>query len=121
MSIDGVGGGNDAEIRQLKESIGVKNDHDLIIPLARKVERLERAVAAKDQELESWKADAQRYRWLRDRSEPGGVCPFYLSVVEAFKDTRFRRETVDAQIDAALHPEQSDEEIFKRVLEGPRA
>ena len=49
--------------------------------------------------------DAARYRWLRDKSEPG-ICAFYLSVGSAFKGVKFARETVDeaidAQIDAAI-------------------
>jgi hypothetical protein len=45
--------------------------------------------------------DAERYRWLRDKSEPG-ICAFYLSVGQAFKGVRFTRETVDAAIDAAM-------------------
>jgi hypothetical protein len=44
--------------------------------------------------------DAARYRWLRDKSEPG-ICAFYMSVGQAFKDVKFARETVDACIDAA--------------------
>lgn len=45
--------------------------------------------------------DAARYRWLRDKSEPG-ICSFYLSVGSAFKGVRFARETVDEAIDAAI-------------------
>ena len=44
--------------------------------------------------------DAARYRWLRDKSEPG-ICAFYMSVGQAFQDVKFARETVDAGIDAA--------------------
>lgn len=44
--------------------------------------------------------DAVRYRWLRDKSEPG-ICAFYMSVGQAFKDVKFARETVDEAIDAA--------------------
>ena len=55
------------------------------------------------EELAEVRKDAQRYRWLRDYSKPDGtISPFYLSVVEAFKETRFRPEQVDARIDAAL-------------------
>jgi hypothetical protein len=45
--------------------------------------------------------DAARYRWLRDKSEPG-ICAFYLSVGQAFKGVKFARETVDEAIDAAM-------------------
>lgn len=45
--------------------------------------------------------DAARYRWLRDKSEPG-ICSFYLSVGQAFKDVKFAPETVDEAIDAAI-------------------
>jgi hypothetical protein len=44
--------------------------------------------------------DALRYRWLRDKSEPG-ICAFYMSVGQAFKGVKFARETVDDAIDAA--------------------
>jgi hypothetical protein len=45
--------------------------------------------------------DAARYRWLRDKSEPG-ICTFYMSVGQAFKDVRFAPETVDQTIDAQI-------------------
>jgi hypothetical protein len=45
--------------------------------------------------------DAARYRWLRDKSEPG-ICAFYLSVGQALKGVKFARETVDEAIDAAM-------------------
>lgn len=45
--------------------------------------------------------DAARYRWLCDKSEPG-ICAFYLSVGQAFKDVRFAPETVDQAIDAQI-------------------
>lgn len=44
--------------------------------------------------------DAARYRWLRDKSEPG-ICAFYMSVGQAFKGVKFARDTVDEAIDAA--------------------
>jgi len=50
--------------------------------------------------------EAARYRWLRDKSEPG-VCAFYLSVGQAFKDVKFARETVDDAIDAQIATMQS--------------
>lgn len=45
--------------------------------------------------------DAERYRWLRDHSQPG-ACAFYLSVGMALHGVRFMPETVDSFIDAAL-------------------
>lgn len=48
-------------------------------------------------ELAALRADAARYRWLRDYSEPA-LCAFYLSVGKAFDGVRFTRETVDAAI-----------------------
>jgi len=44
--------------------------------------------------------DAARYRWLRDKSEPG-ICAFCMSVGQAFKGVMFARETVDEAIAAA--------------------
>lgn len=47
------------------------------------------------------RVDAERYRWLRDLSEPG-ICAFYLSVGKAFEGVKFKRETVDEAIDAQI-------------------
>jgi hypothetical protein len=47
------------------------------------------------------RADAQRYRWLRDKSQPG-ICTFYLSVGNGLHGVRFTRETVDEAIDAQI-------------------
>jgi hypothetical protein len=44
--------------------------------------------------------DAARYRWLRDKSEPG-ICAFYLSVGKALDGVKFNQELVDDAIDAA--------------------
>jgi hypothetical protein len=52
-------------------------------------------------EVERLRAEAERYRWLRDKSEPG-ICAFYLSVGQAFMGVKFARETVDEAIDAAI-------------------
>ena len=56
--------------------------------------------------------DAARYRWLRDKSEPG-ICSFYLSVGQAFKNVKFARETVDEAIDAAIevHTKAQEQEL----------
>lgn len=45
--------------------------------------------------------DAARYRWLRDKSEPG-ICAFYLSVGKAFDGVKFNQGTVDEAIDAQI-------------------
>lgn len=45
--------------------------------------------------------DAERYRWLRDKSEPG-ICAFYLSVGKAFDGVKFNQATVDEAIDAQI-------------------
>lgn len=44
--------------------------------------------------------DAQRYRWLRDVSVPPHN--FYLSVPEEFKDVKYSKAEVDAEIDKAI-------------------
>lgn len=44
--------------------------------------------------------DAVRYRWLRDKGEPG-ICALYMSVGQAFKGVKFAWETVDEAIDPA--------------------
>jgi len=51
--------------------------------------------------LEVDKKHANRYRWLRDKSEPG-ICAFYLSVGKAFDGVKFNQETVDLAIDAQI-------------------
>ncbi|MES2048820.1 MAG: hypothetical protein V4447_10495 [Pseudomonadota bacterium] len=47
------------------------------------------------------KRDAARYRWLRDKSDPG-ICAFYLSVGKAFDGVKFNQDTVDLAIDAQI-------------------
>jgi hypothetical protein len=51
-------------------------------------------------ELEGMRKDAERYRWIRDKSE--SVHSFYLSVPIWFSNIRFRKEDVDSAIDAAI-------------------
>lgn len=46
-------------------------------------------------------ADAARYRWLRDKSEPN-LCAFYLSVGMALHGVIFAPDTVDSFIDASM-------------------
>ncbi|SOS34721.1 hypothetical protein CFBP6411_03364 [Pseudomonas syringae group genomosp. 3] len=50
-------------------------------------------------EIQALREDADRYRWLRDKSESGHS--FYLSVPLWLSGIRFRKEDVDAGIDAA--------------------
>jgi len=58
------------------------------------------AIAKLRSAVEALAVDAERYRWLRDKSEPG-ICAFYLSVGKAFHGVKFKPETVDEAIDAA--------------------
>lgn len=51
--------------------------------------------------------DAVRYRWLRDKSEPG-ICAFHMSIGQAFKGVKFARETVDEAIDTARAAQLDD-------------
>jgi hypothetical protein len=51
-------------------------------------------------EIERLRADAERYRWLRDKSVPPHN--FYLSVPVEFDGVRYTPAEVDAAIDAAL-------------------
>lgn len=59
---------------------------------------------AKAGELEE---DSQRYRWLRDESEPG-ACAFYLSAGMALHGVKFQPETVDNFIDSAMSHQRGD-------------
>lgn len=60
---------------------------------------------AADAEID--RQDAERYRWLRDKSEPG-ICAFYLSVGKAFDGVKFTQATVDAAIDAQITASTKD-------------
>lgn len=57
------------------------------------------------QEADGLRKDADRYQWLRDKSE--AVHQFYLSVPLWFKGVRFRAQDVDKAIDAMSKGEQS--------------
>ena len=57
-------------------------------------------IAELRKQLAAAEKDAERYRWLRDISEPPHN--FYLSVPDEFKDEKFTRVQVDAAIDAAI-------------------
>lgn len=54
--------------------------------------------------VEALRKDAERYRWLRDKSE--SVHPFYLSVPIWVTGVRFRKEDVDSSIDTAMAKER---------------
>jgi hypothetical protein len=58
-------------------------------------------------EVEGLRADAERYRWLRDDSVPPHN--FYLSVPDEFAEVRYTPQQVDAAIDAALAKEKAHE------------
>ncbi|MFP5424725.1 MAG: hypothetical protein ACLGJA_02595 [Gammaproteobacteria bacterium] len=54
--------------------------------------------------IEALRKDAERYQWLRDKSE--SVHPFYLSVPIWVTGVRFRKEDVDSSIDTAMAKER---------------
>ncbi len=56
-------------------------------------------VVALEAEVKMLRKDAERYRWLRDKSVPWNN--FYLSVPIEFKDETYSKAKVDASIDAA--------------------
>nr|DAM66941.1 MAG TPA: Ead/Ea22-like protein [Caudoviricetes sp.] len=58
------------------------------------------AVLALISEIQALRKEADRYRWLRDKSESGHS--FYLSVPLWLSGIRFRKEDVDAGIDTAM-------------------
>lgn len=75
----------------------------------RMIEAAESRLAEVEAALGELVPDAERYRWLRDKSEPNNpVCTFYLSIGDAFKDVRFKPDTVDAAIDAARSLKPAD-------------
>lgn len=51
-------------------------------------------------EIQRLRKEAERYRWLRDKSESGHS--FYLSVPLWLSGIRFRKEDVDTGIDMAM-------------------
>jgi hypothetical protein len=58
------------------------------------------AVLALIAEIQALRKEAERYRWLRDKSESGHS--FYLSVPLWLSGIRFRKEDVDTGIDTAM-------------------
>lgn len=87
---------------------------DVVLELIAENERL-RAGMKGDYDLDAWldwsreaavlRKDADRYQWLRDKSE--AVHQFYLSVPLWFTGVRFRAQDVDKSIDAMSKGEQS--------------
>lgn len=57
-------------------------------------------VLALIEEIQALRKEAERYRWLRDKSESGHS--FYLSVPLWLSGIRFRKEDVDTGIDTAM-------------------
>jgi len=57
-------------------------------------------IAERDAQIDALRADALRYRWLRDDSVPPHN--FYLSVPVEFDGVPYTRGEVDAAIDAAM-------------------
>jgi len=53
--------------------------------------------------------DAERYRWLRDRSE--SIHQFYLSTPIWFTGVKFSKENVDSTIDAAMTIGSTDKDV----------
>lgn len=58
------------------------------------------ALRALTVECDLLRKEAERYRWLRDKSE--SVHQFYLSTPIWFTGVRFRKEDMDSSIDAAM-------------------
>ncbi|KTC34172.1 hypothetical protein AO265_39860 [Pseudomonas sp. ABAC61] len=86
------------------------NDYGMAVPptvtlaLLAEIEALResanfRAVQSLRADCEALRKDAERYWWLRDKSE--SVHSFYLSVPIWFSGVRFRKDDVDSAIDAA--------------------
>lgn len=76
--------------------------------LVREPRKIMGLIVERDQlksESEALRKDAERYQWLRDRSE--SVHQFYLSVPLWFTGVRFRAQDVDKAIDAMSKGEQS--------------
>jgi hypothetical protein len=80
-------------------------------PIGDRIETASGLLETLSLENQRLRVDAERYRWLRDLSEPG-ICAFYLSVGKAFDGVKFKRETVDEAIDAQI--------LASRNAEGPQ-
>lgn len=64
---------------------------------------LRSCLAQAEAEIDALRKDAERYRWLRDKSE--SVHQFYLSTPIWFTGVKFTPENVDNTIDAAMAKE----------------
>lgn len=62
--------------------------------------RLKKEIDRLQTENEALRKDAERYRWLRDKSE--SVHQFYLSTPIWFTGVKFSKENVDSTIDGAM-------------------
>lgn len=70
------------------------------------IQPLRQQLADTQRKLEAAEKDAERYRWLRDKSEYGD--DFYLSVpFESPRDT-FKPHEVDEAIDRAIEQSKAD-------------
>ena len=74
-------------------------DETYSMPMVRQADHLA-ALSAVTAERDRLRKDAERYRWLRDKSE--ALHGFYLSTPIWMTGVRFRPENVDSTIDAAL-------------------
>lgn len=70
----------------------------------RRVE-LEARCAELEKENEALRKDAERYRWLRDKSVPPHN--FYIAVPDEFHGVSYKPQEVDAAIDAAIEKGRS--------------
>lgn len=66
--------------------------------------RLKKEIDRLQVENQALRKDAERYRWLRDKSE--SIHQFYLSMPIWFTGVKFSRENVDSTIDAAMKEPQ---------------
>lgn len=78
------------------EDYGYADRHD--VALVRRTDA-ESAIRTLEERVASLEADAERYRWLRDKSVPPHN--FYISVPIEFDGVRYTAAEVDAGIDSA--------------------
>jgi predicted nuclease with TOPRIM domain len=87
----------EAEVDRLRTEVETLTDSNA--SKADRLDRLGETVVRLSAEVEALRADAERYRWLRDVSEPPHN--FYLSVPDEFAGVCYQPGEVDAYIDAA--------------------
>lgn len=71
-------------------------------------EQILQLIAEREQlkaENDALRKDAERYQWLRDKSE--SIHQFYLSTPIWFTGVKFSKKNVDSTIDAAMSKESS--------------